>query len=204
MSNPITVVKSGSNTNNGSGSNILLNSNYPFTKLDTQNNASFQTISVLFSNEPPNPTATIGNYTQTLLYSFPHGYNYIPSIWLTWQNISFKNAAIPAVGSYATNYYAFGDESNSFLLPNIGSLGASENLVADTLYTAPGPLTASVTNAFIATTIDSNNVNIYLIKQTTSVVTSGGVPIAIPVNVKGYSLNMRCYVFTEPANSSNY
>ena len=137
---PITVASSGNNVSTALGSNITLNSNYPFTKLDTQNIVSFQTIQILFNNEPTQPTP--GNtQVSTLLYSFPHGYNYIPSIWLGWQNTAATYPSTPGSGGTATTLYAFGDDT---AWSNISTLGVTSatNLTAQSL-SVSGIITAT-------------------------------------------------------------
>lgn len=60
-------------------SNLVLNSKYPYFKIDTQNTKALQYINLLFSNDPPEPTG--GNFvTYTTVYSFVHGYSYIPAV----------------------------------------------------------------------------------------------------------------------------
>ena len=49
-----------------------------------------ETINLLFNNEPPNPSGGGGDIgpKTTLVYQFPHGYNYVPSTWFLMQNPS--------------------------------------------------------------------------------------------------------------------
>lgn len=197
---PITVVKAGTKVNSASGTDILLNSKYPFTKLDTANLISFQTISILFSNEPPQPTFA-NEYTQTLLYSFPHGYDYIPSIWMTWQNDSPEFPAAPPLGSATTSYYPFGDDTVSSHIITPTTNFPSTGLFALTVYTADSG-TQDVTGAFIGTTVDDTNVNIYACKGVLGIVEPGD--IVVPILLAGFTLDMRVYVFTEPADTSTY
>lgn len=61
-------------------SQLLLNTEYAFLKIDTQNDAGFRTITLLITNEPPyNPPSGYYN-TWTVLYKFKHGYTYIPCL----------------------------------------------------------------------------------------------------------------------------
>lgn len=55
----------------------LMNTSTPFIKLDTQNPAAFQTLTFIFTNDPPEP-ASGHRYTQ--IYKFKHGYTYVPSV----------------------------------------------------------------------------------------------------------------------------
>jgi hypothetical protein len=70
----------GSGGSQGTAANkMLMNTTIPFIKLDTQNNKAFQTITLLITNDPPEPSG--GNpYKYTVLYFFPHGYKYRPAV----------------------------------------------------------------------------------------------------------------------------
>jgi hypothetical protein len=68
----------GSDAVSGSGPDLGFNTEYPFAKIDTQNNAGFQTITMLITNDPPEP-ASGSLYAYTQLYKFKHGYSYVPS-----------------------------------------------------------------------------------------------------------------------------
>jgi len=88
---------------------VLMNSKYPFAKLDTLNPASFQNLSIFFSREPPGPTLGAGGTVVTQLYQFAHGYTYLPQTWFLFQS------------SDAT--YTYGDETVGIITsPNVGSL----------------------------------------------------------------------------------
>jgi len=81
------------NVNTANNSQLLLTSKYPFDKLDTQTNTSFQTIFLLFNTDTPEPdTGT----TNTTVYSFAHGYIYVPKVWALFQTVA--NAPL-------TNFY---------------------------------------------------------------------------------------------------
>lgn len=62
-----------------SGQNLLLTTEYPFAKLDTTNEVSFQNVLLTFITNPPEPS--VGTSLTTTVYSFAHGYDYIPSAW---------------------------------------------------------------------------------------------------------------------------
>lgn len=80
--------------------NILLSSKYPFHKMDTNNSGSFSITDLTITTEPTNPAnPTAGSpvdtyvgapFTEalTLVYTFNHGYSYVPS---TWFMISINN-----------------------------------------------------------------------------------------------------------------
>lgn len=63
---------------NPSSSQMLMNTAHPFIKIDTQNANGFVTLTLSIVTDPPEP---VGPATDkyTTLYSFPHGYKYIPS-----------------------------------------------------------------------------------------------------------------------------
>lgn len=58
---------------------LLLNMKYPIAKLDTTNVASFQDVTLTFATDPPEPGA--GNTNSTTVYSYAHGYTYVPQLW---------------------------------------------------------------------------------------------------------------------------
>lgn len=181
-----------------SGPEQLLNMKYPFTKLDTTKTVSFQTLSILFNNDPPQPSAL--SYTSTLIYSFPHPYTYVPSVWMQWQNPSPQFPSNPSSGNSATTFYPFGDDSSGFeLVSDISGLSPGFNgqpFVALVKYNNAGPV-IQTTTASLVVKADTANVNIYLIKECMATI-SGSV---IPVHVTGITLNARVYVFTEPAST---
>jgi hypothetical protein len=86
----LTVSSNNVDIRSASGPQVTFSTQYPFGKLDKTNNVSFQNISILFKNEPPNPAGTPGNTgpIKTLVYSFAHGYKYVPSTWFLMQNPS--------------------------------------------------------------------------------------------------------------------
>lgn len=195
----MTVVTSGGNIQNPTINNSIMNSKIPFTKLDTRNIESFQTISLLFDHEPPQP-ASLGANTQTLVYSFPHDYTYIPSIWLMWQNDSPEFPALPALSDSATTYYPFGDDTiSNNVLNAIYNGTSSQGQLAYVVYNSAGsfPIT---TSADLFITVDTKNVYIYLMKRASATI-GGNV---IPLFMAGVTLDIRCYVFAEPASTSTY
>lgn len=91
---PISVSAPGKSLIGAFGQDITFNTKYPFHKLDSTNNNSFQIISIFFNTEPPNPaTPASGATTQarTLVYSFDHGYTYEPSSWFLVSVDNFSN-----------------------------------------------------------------------------------------------------------------
>lgn len=81
MSNngPISVSAPGKSLIGAVANDITFSTRYPFEKLDSTNPVSFQIITLFFNNEPPNPP--VNTFNKTLVYSFPHGYDYVPSSW---------------------------------------------------------------------------------------------------------------------------
>lgn len=89
-------------------SQVIFTTKYAFAKLDTQlgiddstnppsGPISFQNLTLFFNTDPP---AISGGKLQTLIYQFPHGYTYIPTFWVLFQNSSGTNTdASNAYGS---------------------------------------------------------------------------------------------------------
>ena len=57
---------------------LLLNMQYPIAKLDSTNPVSFQDVTLTFANDPPE---SVGASVLTTVYTFKHGYNYVPQVW---------------------------------------------------------------------------------------------------------------------------
>lgn len=204
MPGGFSVTSSGTSVQQATGPNVLLSMNNPFTKLDVTNPVSFQTISLLFNHEPPQPVAPTPLFTDTLVYQFKHGYDYVPAIWLMWQNPTPQFPPNPTIsGTSATTFYPFGDDTSS--LAYIG--GTQENVfvqstqIASVNYNLSGSV-LTTTSAMLSAIADETNVYIHIVKQAIVYITPGN--IVIPVNLNGVTLNMRCYVFTEPATTTVY
>lgn len=87
MSNLITISQNNVDVRNAKGNQVLFSAQYPFAKLDKTNTVSFQNITLFFNNEPPNPSGGSFGPVTTLVYSFPHGYTYVPSTWFLMQHV---------------------------------------------------------------------------------------------------------------------
>lgn len=89
LNNIISVSQNGLDVRGASGPQLLFSARDPFAKLDKTKATSFQNIRLLFNHEPPDPNGTtdFGPLT-TLVYQFPHGYDYVPSTWFLLQIIS--------------------------------------------------------------------------------------------------------------------
>lgn len=100
---------------NGNGpSDVIFSTQYPYAKLDTQhgidltknpptNPTSFQNISIFFNSNPPyDPLFPV----VTQIYQFAHGYDFVPTYWVLYQNVGASNT----VGGFA-----YGNE-NSIIL----------------------------------------------------------------------------------------
>jgi len=74
----IKISEKGSNVNSADVTKLLLNSKYPFSKIDTQHPNSFTTLRLTFYNDPPE---VIGTTTITKVYPYLHGYPYTPQYW---------------------------------------------------------------------------------------------------------------------------
>ena len=64
---------------------IIMSTRFPFAKIDQTNSESFKTISVSFLSNPP-----LG--VETEIYSFDHGYTYLPQGWGLW-NVEYPVSA---------------------------------------------------------------------------------------------------------------
>lgn len=147
------ISKDGYDTRSASNEQLLVNSDYPFAKLDTQNNVSFQNIRIFFSRDTP---FTAGATVKTLVYSFAHGYTYVPQVWVLYQN---QGSTGLGTG------FSYGYE-DSLILGN------------DAFNTAT-----------LHIEVDSQNVNVYVIKQTSAIPNNP--------NIASYVLLLRVYVFVD-------
>lgn len=194
------VAANGSDIKSATGVNSLLSMNNPFTKLDTTNIVSFQTISLLFNSEPPQPPAVAPFYSNTLLKQYKHGYNYTPSVWMMWQNGSPAFPAAPASGSSATTFYPFSDDTSGYTASQTIAgtilIGGPSSILAIVAYNNAGS-TLNTTDALFYITADSTNVNLYIMKRTLATI-NGAV---IPLYLAGTTINIRLYVFVEPVAS---
>jgi hypothetical protein len=102
MDSIIKVSTPGVDVNKAKTNQLLLSSQYPFAKLDTQKAISFQTIYLFFNNDPPEPSA--GNTTTTTVYSFAHGYNYTPQVW----GLFYVVSGAPLTNFYQTYFQDYG------------------------------------------------------------------------------------------------
>lgn len=196
------VAASGKSIETASGPQALLNDSQPLTKLDVTNGVSFQTLNILFNHEPPQPPNSSPWYTTTLLYQFKHGYTYTPADWMMWQNSSPTTPGNPGVGSSATTFYPFGDDTAGYDAKQAiaGTITSNPGtLMAQTVYNNSGSI-VTTTDALIYATVDSTYMYIYCMKRTQA--TIGGS--VIPLYLIGETINLRTYVFTEPSTTSSY
>lgn len=104
MNDSLITISSGNvSVNEAIGSQILFSTQFPFDKLDTQNSVSFQLITIFFNDEPPNPDGSVSTYQRTLVYSFPHGYTYVPSTWFLATTNNFTTVIGPEGATLAQN-----------------------------------------------------------------------------------------------------
>lgn len=78
---PISVSAPGTSLTTATGKDVIFNTRYPFAKLDSTNKISFQLLRILLAVDTPNPDGVIKTTNSTLIYSFTHGYNYLPAAW---------------------------------------------------------------------------------------------------------------------------
>jgi hypothetical protein len=94
----ILISQPGVSVSNAKTSQIVMNTAHPFIKLDTQNPKAFQNILLLITTDPPEPAP--GAATYTTVYSFPHGYTYIPSL----ETLFFVTSPPPSTVTYQTYF----------------------------------------------------------------------------------------------------
>lgn len=85
------------------GTNLNFATDRAFIKIDTQNNKGFQTITLIVTNDPPEPSG--GNiFAYTVLYSFNHGYKYVPSL----ESLFYITTPPPSTSFYQKYFQDFG------------------------------------------------------------------------------------------------
>lgn len=105
---PIAVAGPGKTLLGGVGSDITFNTRYPFAKLDSTNLVSFQNINIFFGYDPPNPDG-VSNFSRvTSIYTFKHGYKYIPAIWCIFQRTGFGDQGDHTVTKFGPYGYENG------------------------------------------------------------------------------------------------
>lgn len=127
----------------------VMNTRFPFFKIDTQKKTSNQTILMLITNNPPEPPS--GSTNRTQLYKFAHGYTYVPSIETLYYVTSpgaatantqayFQNSGLLSAhsGFDSASIYASADATNIYFycekfLDTSGSLGQPNDLTGTTL-----------------------------------------------------------------------
>lgn len=75
----ILITEPGTDVINAPDDKVFMNTSKPFIKLDTQNPVAFQTISLIITNDPPEPVGP-ATHRYTQIHKFAHGYDYIPSV----------------------------------------------------------------------------------------------------------------------------
>lgn len=202
--NPFAVAANGQSVNTATGPQSLLSSAAPLSKLDVTNINSFQTVNILFNHEPPQPALPVGNFVDTQLLQFAHGYTYIPAVEMTWQNPSPSYPATPGAGSSATTFFEIGDETGSANIPGVNnsiiSGTATRTPFASVFYNGGG-ISVQQTDAYFYIKVDATNVTLYIRKV---IVAASYTATYYPLYVIGESVNMRFYVFAEPGTTSTY
>lgn len=132
----IKVSQNNTDVSTATDAQTILTSKFPLAKLDRTKTVSFQNIRIFFATEPPAPAVGTTTTTTTLLYSFPHGYSYTPSIWAFCQ-------AVGVTGQFSGSITYFQDR---------GLVGGFE--------------AAGSSNAYITTGVDATNCYIYISKFT--------------------------------------
>lgn len=160
-----------SKTNNPNS--LTLNMKYPFHKLDVTKAVSFQNINIAIKNNPPGPNLAPGGYIDTLtqktvLYQFPHGYNYAPTTWFLTQNNITNMGYGPVTG---LNY------QGRFTL--VGT--AADATLGNSL-------------CFVLAEVDNTNVTISAVQELQPFGIAPGPPA---ISMVGMVFKMRVYVFAE-------
>lgn len=163
---PISVSAPSTSILGAVGSDITFNTRYPFAKLDSTNKVSFQNINIFFANDPPNPDGTTSFEQNTIIYTFPHGYKYIPAIWCIFQRTGFGDQ-----GDFSnTKYGPYGYENGIICVSNASDFAQFATL----------NLTADETNIYLSITKNYRHDIVF---------------VDPPVNLIGYSLLVRIYAF---------
>lgn len=171
---PISVSAPGKSLQGAVGADITFNTRYPFAKLDSTSKVSFQNINIFFANDPPNPNGTTSFARNTVVYAFPHGYKYIPTIWCIFQRTGAGDQGNLAI----TKYGPYGYENGLICVSNDGSSAQFATL----------DLSADETNIYISITKNYR---------------TGGTYIDPPVNLSGYSLLVRVYAFVNDLSGTD-
>jgi hypothetical protein len=174
INGPIVVSAPGKSLQGAVGSDITFNTRWPFAKLDTTNKVSFQNINIFFATDPPNPNGTTVFSQKTVVYTFPHGYKYIPAIWCIFQ----RNGNGDQGDFSVTKYGPYGYENGLICVSSTSDFAQSANLT----------LTADATNIYISVTKNYR---------------TGGGWVDPPVNLSGYSLLVRVYAFVNDLSGTD-
>lgn len=188
------VSATGSSVETAQGPQQLLNDTWPLTKLDTTKTQSFQTISILFNHEPPQPDP-VTLLSRTQIYQFAHGYNYVPAIWMEWQNKAPAYPALPGPGGHSTTFFDFGDDTANENIPGFGSTTGLA-VYARIQYNADPTYGTASGTAYVFAIADATNITIYMEKV--------AFPVTCPIFLIGTTVSIRMYAFVEPANTSTY
>lgn len=140
----ILISAPGTDALTGAANKITMNTSHPFIKIDTQNKVGFQTITMLITTDPPEPSGTGTAYTT--IYHFAHGYKYIPSIeslvyvsspppGASFTQTYFQDSGI--IGAHTVNdqavFYIVPDATNVyFIIAKTNFGGGSANLLTGT------------------------------------------------------------------------
>ena len=89
---PISVSSPNVSLSTATASQIIFTTKYPFAKLDTTNLNSFTVLTILLTKDVANP-ASVNNTATTLIYSYAHGYTYVPSTWFLMSIDGFKTVS---------------------------------------------------------------------------------------------------------------
>ena len=96
----ILISQPGVSVSNAGAGQLLLNTNEPFIKIDTQNPAGFKSVLLIITTNPPEPVNPATD-SYTTLYQFAHGYKYTPSL----ESLFFVTSPPPSPNNLGTQTY---------------------------------------------------------------------------------------------------
>lgn len=94
--------KNGVNAIAATGSDVIMTTRYPFTKIDQTKIDTFRTTTVSF-------LTNTANGVDTIVASFDHGYKYKPQVWGLW-NVTWS----PSLGGHNQNGYGYITNTSGF------------------------------------------------------------------------------------------
>ena len=158
---------------------LSLNASYPLHKLDVTKSVSFQNFLISFSSTPsfasPPSATSSNNFKTTSLYSFAHGYTYIPATWVMAEVDTTNNTGVNV--AFFCPKYQFGNPISLGYLTGATDTGG-----------------AYANNIWLTVTADKTNVYLKLV---TGVSRGDSGTIGQYMSTVGFTVKLRLYVFAE-------